>query len=272
MEIRNVGVLVDASRVDEDLVAMASDLARRNHATLIGVAADAPPTVLAAMDGSMGVAGAVYADQYAEIEASLKAAGESFDKLVPRGVRHRWEASVERPDMAVLSIARNLDIIVVGAAPPTSTSRRLDLGAVLLGSGRPVLLPALGLRQFQSAKILVAWKDTREARRALTDALPLLKLAEDVLVVAVDEGDLLAERASMLDIVTWLLSHDVKARGDMLPDTGGVAQTITQSAMDNRAGLIVSGAYGHRRLREWLLGGATIGLIEQTGLSRLLSN
>jgi nucleotide-binding universal stress UspA family protein len=271
MEIRNIGVLVDANGIDQDLVALASDLARHNHATLIGVAAAEPPIILMGMEGG-NAAGAIYADQYAEIEASLAAAGEAFAKLVPHGVKHSWVASVQRPDAAVLSVARKVDLIIVGADLPKTTSSAVDVGAVLLGSGRPVLLPARGMRKLKTSKVLIAWKDTKEARRAVTDALPLLKLAEDVAVVVVDEGNLAAERDSMLDVVAWLASHDVKARGDVLPDAGGVAQTIMRAAADNHADLVVSGAYGHSRLREWLLGGMTHEILEAPGINRLLSN
>lgn len=269
MEIRNIGLLVDPFGIDKDVVALASELARRNHGLLTGVAAAAPPIVLTGMDG--GVAGAVYADQYAELETSLKAAGEAFAGLVPQGVRHRWEWSVQRPDNAILAIARCVDIIVVGAELAQAGPSELDMGSVLLGSGRPVLLPARGLRKLKNARIVVAWKDTREARRATADALPLLKQADDVVVIVVDEGNLAAERASMLDVVGWLVSHEVKARGDVLPDRGGVARTITQAGLDHHADLVVSGAYGHSRLREWLFGGATRDLLAEAGISRLMS-
>lgn len=272
MEIRNIGVLVEAGSIDQDAVALVSDLARRNHAALIGVTAIGPPIVLTGIDGGGDIAGAVYADQYAETEASLTAAGEIFAKLIPQGIKHRWEASIGRPDTAVLAVARSADIIVVApglAQAPVST---FDLGAVLLGSGRPILLPARGVRKLKCANILIAWKDTREARRAIVDALPLLKLAEAIVVVVVDEGNLAAERASMLDVVAWLMSHDVKARGDVLPDTGGVAHAIRQAAAENHADLVVGGAYGHSRLREWLFGGVTRELIEEAGISRLLSS
>lgn len=271
MEIRNIGVLVDATRVDQDLVALASDLARRNHASLVGVGAAEPPIMLMGMEEA-GVAGAVYAEQYAEIEASLAAAGEAFSKLVPKSIKHRWAASIQRPDAAVLAIARQVDIIIVGANPPQAAGSHVDIGAVLLGSGRPVLLPARGVNKLKTSKILVAWKDTKEARRAIVDALPFLKLAEDVAVVVVDEGNLAAERDSMLDVVAWLASHEITARGDVLPDAGGVARTITQAAANNDVDLVVSGAYGHSRLREWLLGGMTREILDASGTNRLLSN
>ncbi|WP_332693376.1 universal stress protein [Devosia sp.] len=272
MEIRNIAVVFNIDSVDPDLVALASDLARRHHATLTGLAAAEPPLVVMGMDGG-AVAASVYAEQQAEIEASLAAAGASFATLVPPGVKRRWIEATQRPDVAIIDMARTVDLIIVGSADPQPRiGSAIDLDAALLGAGRPILVAAAGMRKLKAAKIVVAWKDTKEARRAIVDALPLLKAADDVSVVVVDEGNLATERASMLDAVAWLQSHDVKAHGDVLPDTGGVAQTILQTATAEGADLVVSGAYGHSRLREWLLGGMTRDLLAAHGVSRLFSN
>jgi nucleotide-binding universal stress UspA family protein len=272
MEIRNIAVVLDIDAVDPDLVALASDLARRHHATLVGMAAAEPPIMLMGLDGG-DVAGALYAEQRSQIEASLVVAERSFATLVPSGVRHQWAGTVQRPDVAVVALARIVDLIVVGSPVKASGSgQAIDISAVLLGSGRPVLIAASGERKLKASKIVIAWKDTKEARRAVADSMPLLKAAADVSVVVIDEGNLATERASMLDAVAWLKSHEVKAHGDVLPASGSVAQTIVQAAIDAGADLVVSGAYGHSRLREWLLGGMTRDLLGTPGISRLLSN
>ena len=272
MEIRNIAVVLDIEAIDPDLVALASDLARRHHATLVGVAAAEPPVMLMGLDGG-DVAGALYAEQRSQIEASLAGARQNFAALVPSGVKHQWAEAVQRPDVAIVSLARTVDLIIVGSPVKESgIGQAIDIGAVLLGSGRPVLIAASGQRKLKASKIVIAWKDTKEARRAVADGLPLLKAADDVSVVVVDEGNLATERASMLDAVAWLRSHEVNAHGDVLPDNGGVAQTVIQAATTTGADLVVSGAYGHSRLREWLLGGMTRDLLTAPGISRLLSN
>lgn len=271
MEICNIAVVLDTESIDPDLVAFASELARRHHATLTGVAAAEPPIVMMGMEGG-DIAGAIYAEQRAQIEATIEAAGQSFAGLVPAGVKHRLTQAVQRPDAAAIEIARTVDLIIVGANQAAGTRAGIDIGAILLGAGRPVLIPAHGSRKLKADKIVVAWKDTKEARRAIVDALPFLKAASDVSVIVVDEGNLATERASMLDAVAWLEAHAIKAHGDVLPDIGGVAQTITQAASAAGADLVVSGAYGHSRLRQWLLGGMTRDLLVAPGISRLLSN
>ena len=105
-------------------------------------------------------------------------------------------------------MARTVDLIIIGSQVKESgIGQAIDVEAVLLGSGRPVLIAASGQRKLKASKIVVAWKDTKEARRAVVDALPFLKSADDVSVVVVDEGNLATERASMFDAVAWLRSH-----------------------------------------------------------------
>ena len=141
MEIRNIAVVLDIDVADPDLVALASDLARRHHATLVGIAAAEPPIMLMGLDGG-DVAGPLYAEQRSQIEAFLVAAGQSFAALVPSGVKHQWAGTVQRPEVAVIGLARTVDLIIVGSPIKASGSdQAIDISAVLLGSGRPVLMP-----------------------------------------------------------------------------------------------------------------------------------
>ena len=272
MEIRNIVVGLTIDLVDPDLVAVAVDLAQRYNASLTGFMAAQPPVV--ASMGAGDVAAALYTEQLSEIEASRARARASFAALIPADVRHNWEARVQQPAQGLIGAARMADLIVVGSPPEVRDDgyRSIDIGELLLGAGRPVLIAAAGTKTLKAKKVIVAWKDTREARRAMVDALPLLKLADDVHVVVIDEGNLGAERASMLDVVTWLENHDVKARGDVLPEDGGTARSIASVAKAGDADLIVSGAYGHSRLREWLVGGMTRDLLSNPGIHRFLSN
>lgn len=272
MEIRNIAVVANAGAVDPNLVALASDLARRHHAVLTGIAAAEPPLVVMGMDGG-AVAASVYSEQRAEIEAMLTTSKESFAAMVAPGVKHRWVQAIQQPEVAIINVALAVDLIVIGSPDQKAPlGQAIDVSAVLLGAGRPVLLAADGARRLKAARVLVAWKDTKEARRAIVDALPFLKAADDVAVVVVDEGNLAVERASMLDVVAWLQSHDVKAHGDVLPDIGGIPQTIVQAAHSAGADLIVSGAYGHSRLRQWVFGGMTRELLATPGINRFFSN
>lgn len=270
MEIRNIVLGLTVDSVDPDLVALAVDLAQQNNATLTGFVAAQPP-VMASM-GAGDVAATLYTEQLNEIEAAIATAKAKFDELVPDSLSHSWSAHIQQPALGLIEVARKADLIIVGSTDSDDGDRAIDIGDVLLGAGRPVLIAATGAAKLEVDKIIVAWKDTKEARRAAADALPLLKLASDVYVVVIDEGDLGSERASMLDAVEWLKSHGVAARGDVLPNENGPAKSIANLAQASNAKLIVSGAYGHSRLRQWLVGGMTRDLLGTAGVHRFLSN
>jgi nucleotide-binding universal stress UspA family protein len=272
MEIRNIVVGLTIDAVDADLIALAVDLARHHKASLTGFVAAQPPVV--ASMGAGDVAATLYTEQLNEIEASVAAARDKFAELVPASIKHKWEGRVQQPALGLIDVARTADLIVLGSPGEVRDDgyRTIDVGEVLLGAGRPVLIAAAGSAKLKASKIIVAWKDTKEARRAIVDALPLLKAATEVQLVVIDEGNLAVERASMLDAVAWLESHEVKVRGEVLPNEGGAAQSIASAAQAADVDLIVSGAYGHSRLREWLVGGMTRDLLATPGIHRFLSN
>jgi nucleotide-binding universal stress UspA family protein len=121
--------------------------------------------------------------------------------------------------------------------------------------------------------VLVAWKDTREARRAALDSLPLIKQAEEVtLVQIVERGDHKPSiQASLSDVAAWLARHGVETVTTM-PVASGKPDQLGSVASDIGADLIVAGAYGHSRLREWVWGGVTRDLLTRTKLCSLLSH
>ncbi|MDQ2819760.1 MAG: universal stress protein [Pseudomonadota bacterium] len=118
----------------------------------------------------------------------------------------------------------------------------------------------------------MAWDDSRECRRAVTDALPMLRDAERVSVVQVATDD---EHAAVFEqlhgVVAWLRSHGVGAQSLMLPAAGGPPR-LGAIAVDHACDLIVAGAYGHSRLREWALGGVTRALVAQQQIAVMLSH
>jgi len=121
--------------------------------------------------------------------------------------------------------------------------------------------------------ILVAWKDTPEARRAIVDALPMLRKAKDVTVVEIveDDVDRPAAMSGVNDVVTWLSHHGVLAAEQVPSERGHAGAQLERIASEVGAGLIVAGAYGHLRFREWILGGVTKRLVNPSGRCSLLS-
>jgi|SRR5476651_1200005 nucleotide-binding universal stress UspA family protein len=147
------------------------------------------------------------------------------------------------------------------------------MGALVLQAGRPVLIVPGTIDKLVLGHVIVAWKDTRETRRAALDALPLLKMAARVTVVEVAaEGDLESARLHLEDVVVWLKRHDIAAALLVSASNGDDTGRLNAIAQEQNVDLIVAGAYGHSRLRELVLGGVTHDLLLCPGRCVLVSH
>jgi nucleotide-binding universal stress UspA family protein len=204
-------------------------------------------------------------------ERAMNLDGSAFDFIAVEG---------RSPLIAdeVLNQGRSCDLIVMSATDPNQVSGvELDcIERVVMGAGRPVLvLPRQGTSELKLSDIIVGWNGHREAARAVFDALPLLKAANSVRLVWVDpqkEADLQGAVAGA-DLAESLARHDVKAITEGLP-SGGIdaGAALLQRANDIGAGLIVMGAYGHSRLREFVFGGATRLVLDKMTVPVLMSH
>jgi nucleotide-binding universal stress UspA family protein len=143
-------------------------------------------------------------------------------------------------------------------------------------AGRPVLVVPDTVNWLDLRSVLVAWKDTPEARRAIAAALPLLRKAKDVIVAEIPEGEggQSAAASRVRDVVGWLSRHGISA-SERVPELNEPRDPVVQLeeiAGAAGASLIVAGAYGHSRFRELILGGMTQHLLTQTGRCTLLSH
>lgn len=186
-----------------------------------------------------------------------------------------WRAAQDIPARFVATQARACDLVISGSGGGMSDPCTVpDPADLVMQLGRPLLVvPALTGRADLS-RVLVAWKDNPEARRAVNAALPLLKRAARVLVVGVVEEDVNRDQAQagVADVVGWLVRHEVPATGQIPDEDGNVALQLDRIATTMEAGVIVAGAYGHSRFREWILGGVTQYLVSQTKRCALLSH
>jgi nucleotide-binding universal stress UspA family protein len=176
----------------------------------------------------------------------------------------------------VVKMACSVDLIITGPDSHFSTinaSRGVVVSDLILGAGRPVLLVPLEAEEPDLRRVVVAWKDTREARRATLDALPLLAMAERVTIVEVAKGeDLPAARSGLADVKEWLGRHGVTSKATVLASIGDDGAQLRTFARENEASVIVAGAYGHGRLREWYLGGVTRDLVVHPERCSLVSH
>lgn len=273
MELRSVLVNVGLEPASSDALACAIALATRFDAQIIGLAADLPSMVVAGFDAGTAAVD-LYSIERAEIETRLRAAEEAFQSIVPQGLRKAWRSLVTPPAYALADAARSADLIVTGGtvASTYGETSNVDVGEVVLTSGRPVIVISEGARDIKAERIVIGWKDTREARRAVVDAMPFLHQAKDVVAFTVSEGQREVEQASLKDLLAWLRSHGIEAQGDVLTNENGISNLLEVRARAHRADLVVTGGYGHSRVREWIFGGMTRELLQTNALNRFLSN
>jgi nucleotide-binding universal stress UspA family protein len=273
MSIKSILVHFDINDPAEARLELALQLAEKLDATLVGAAACAFEPIVQP-DGAFAFA-TITVQTKDEIRAQLTEAGQKFTAAAAaRKVKTEWRQSLDLPAEAISRMARSADLILSrpNGQRPWDPFRAADVADIVMKSGRPVLVvPPAGKARI-AERALVAWKDTREARRAVKDAIPILQLAKEVLVATVEEGDSSAK--VLADVVAYLGRHGVAARGEAFErGPGDTASSVLTIAGNFEADLIVAGAYGHSRFREWAFGGVTRDLLSDLPTTQaLLSN
>jgi nucleotide-binding universal stress UspA family protein len=198
-------------------------------------------------------------------------------------VMHHWIAASTYEASAAIAYARCCDLVVAGQFNPHDPLNTVDHGfmdRLLLAVGRPVLIvPRHEARiDITFPHILVAWNGSRDAARAITDALPLLKRAEDITVITahkLTQKEAVQSAIPPPDILAYLRHHALDAvvieQAEHCMDDGDWI-LARSGGLDLRADLIVTGAYGHARLNELLLGGVTRTLLHSAIIPVLMSH
>jgi nucleotide-binding universal stress UspA family protein len=275
MTIRTILVQLELERPHEGVLAVAGDLAERFQAHVIGIAACQPMR----MDYSgVGYAGDFVQVDREEIDQELKAAELEFrSTLAPRVKSISWRSASTTGSLCdyFAGEARSADLVVthVSTGDLLNPTRRINSGGLVMQAGRPVLIVPGHVRTLKMEHAVLAWKDTREARQAALDGLPLLKAASHVTVVAIATKDKLdAARSELDDVVGWLKRHGVEASPVLTTASGDNPTQLQTVAEGQKADLIVAGAYGHSRLQEWALGGVTGDLLMRANICALLAH
>ena len=266
MSYRTVLVHCNDRRRIKRLVEAAGEVASRFNAHLIGLSIS--PPVFVFPGGMPGTPDTIVIDErrqaYHKDNPDLRSAFLEAAAHRQTVVSEWRELEADRASVSEVALehARSADLVIVSQADPAwSGSAYLDATEVLvMGSGRPTLVvPNEGLSSGIGSRVLVAWNDTREAARAVFDALPLIKAASAVKVVRIEAQEAADEIGqAAADICETLQRHGVKCPATEKVSVGGdVGQALTQQALSHRADLMVMGCYGHWRLRELLFGGAS---------------
>ena len=275
MTYATVMVSLALDRSNDACLEIAGQLAKRFNATVIGIAAGELSLPLYFTTGEraqrvIDQGQAVIRNRIGEAEAQFRAAMQDQAATV------EWRCAEDFPTRFIVRQARAADIIVVGAtsgdalANPFMQASTSDL---LMQAGRPLLVVPDARDWLDLRSVLIAWKDTPECRRAVVDALPILREAKNVIVAEIveDEADRSAALSGLEDLVAWLLRHGVVASQRVPGECGNAVAQLDSIASEFDAGLVVAGAYGHSRFREWVFGGVTRRLLTPSSRCSLLS-
>jgi nucleotide-binding universal stress UspA family protein len=273
MSYSTIMVQLDLGQSNESRLQVAGDLAKRFDSGLIGIAAgDIQPMYFA--EGA--AAEKFLAKDRAALEAQMAAAEKNFRaRLKGLSKPPEWRSTLMRPTDYVAQEARAADLIIAG----TTRERidpllQVDAGELVLRTGRPVFVVPAQSTPLSLKTVLVAWKDTREARRAVCDALPLLHQAGQVVVVEIveKESERAAAKSRVEDVAAWLVRRGIAATSIATKELIGVPGQLDVMAQDEGADVIVAGAYGHTRFTEWVFGGVTRDLLRSGKRCALLSH
>lgn len=280
MTLKNILLHMDATDRCDERLKLAGDLALRQDAHLSGLFV-VPEAYYPAHDDGAYYPLEVIDKWEKEERKNAEKVEISFRKFVDsEGIHGEWR-SEQGPLRDVVSLqARYADLTIVGMGNTENSKKYIDpflAEDVVMESGRPVLVvPKAGHFDGFGKRVLVCWNASREAVRAINDAMPLLQLADKVTVLVVNpekpssgyHGDI-----PSADIALHLARHGVNAEAASVKSSqSSIGETILSRAVDTKADMIVAGAYGHSQTREWILGGVSNTLLHDANVPTFLSH
>ena len=266
MTYRSLMVYLDPEQGSEPALRVARELADQFQSKVIGVTAGLPAAPIHA-DGM--IASSVLEVDYDQLNQAIGRCETRFrSALSDLGSSLEWRSAAANPADFLAAEARAADLLVVGRSENYSAfgpHQQLEIGDAVMKAGRPVLVVPPRRTSLAFDRVLVAWKDTAESRKAISAALPLLRKATELTIIEIvsDEGERDAATARVADVANWLSRHAIKASARVELSAGDTGSQFDAIASEARIDVIVAGAYGHARLQEWIFGGVTRHLLRQ---------
>ena len=274
--IKDILVNLDTNPTGDPALDYAMSVAGFFDARLTGVAFSIEPVNPGAIFNGAGAS--IIATYRNEQRAAAHATRDRFKRLAEqanlRSEGHILELGSAGVATTFGQLARNFDLSIIGQPRPNGDSPE---GAIIEGalfnSGRPVLVvPYIQRTGIKLDRVMVCWDGSRNAARAVADALPLLRQAGAVEVVTIDAIERRNEIAGAA-IAEHLVRHGLKIELKTITDRANdVATTMLNHVADSCADLVVMGGYGHTRLRELVLGGATRGMLRSMTVPTLMAH
>jgi nucleotide-binding universal stress UspA family protein len=281
MSYKDLLVVLDSDAAARGCIDLAAALAEGSDAHLVGLYLVPFPEALRPLGYyDPALLHPLYRELREQAREVANRQREVFEHIASiHGLSFEWRAIAEGPDADPALHARYADLTILGQLDPDrgpAQTIRPRPEQVALASGRPVIVvPYAGNFETVGRRVLVAWNASREATRAVNDAMPLLAAAEEVTVLAIDprEGPNGHGEVPGADISLHLARHGVKATIERIVSADIPAgEVLLSRAADLAADLLVMGAYGHYRVRELLLGGATRSILRSMTLPVLMSH
>jgi nucleotide-binding universal stress UspA family protein len=276
MTVKDILVHVDSMPGAEARLQIAVSLASQHSAHLTGLHVKPNPYVPASPDLA-ALPDSFFDDQQQKTDANAAAAKAKFDTAIRKAnIASEWRAVTGYPSDVVRRQARYADLVIVGQHNPGANGQAEDLpDGVLLTTGRPVVVVpyAMPVGSF-ATNVLIAWDDGAQATRAIHDAIPLMAKGAKVTVMAINPADT-GDHGPIpcADICLHLARHGFVAEASSLtaPDAN-VADVLLARAFEEGYDLLVMGAYGHSRLREFVFGGVTAQVLQNMTLPVLMAH
>jgi nucleotide-binding universal stress UspA family protein len=274
--LRDILAFADESLISEARFSLPAALSRHHGARISAVHILENAYAYIPLDAGPG-AGEIMKAQYEAAEQAAAAVETRYRaQCSAHGLEGEWH--VANDWWGALALAGRHDLVIAGQSAsglPTLLSiiRPEDIA---LGVGRPTLVvPAKGRFEAVGKRVVIAWKPTKEAGRAVHDALPLLSQNASVTIIEVSDEDpaQAAKRSGSEDLRRHLARHGFKAVVETVKGSdSSVCATLLSRADKLKADLVVMGAYGHTRLRELILGGVTRSMLQNMTIPVLMSH
>ncbi|WP_270939103.1 universal stress protein [Falsiroseomonas oryzae] len=280
MAIKDILVHLDTTPASAARLDLAAGLAQRHAAHLAGLyVVDVALPVMAGgeMGGGAFIAEMIESMRQAALEEGTKIEATFRARLARDGLAGEWRQVEGTTAGQVALHGRYADLVVLGQPDAGGESPAgAAVEAALFETGRPVLVvPHAGVPALPGRRVLVGWNASREASRALHDALPLLAGAESVTVLTInaDPGSTEHGQEPGADIARHLARHDLPVTVRRITGADiSAGDLLLNEAADLGSDLLVMGGYGHSRLREFVLGGATRTLLGQMTVPVLMAH
>jgi len=281
MSYKDLLVVLDSEAAARGRIDLAATLAERFSAHLVGLyplPVPQRPRDLGYYDPAL--LDPFFRDLRERAREAADTVREQFEHVANlRSLSAEWRLVTEGPDADPALHARYVDLTILGQLDPDrgdTEMLRPRPEQITFASGRPILVvPYAGHFENVGRRAVVAWNATREAARAVHDAMPLLIAAEVVTVLTIDPREGRQGQGELLgaDISLHLARHGVKAQVERTVSADlPVGEVLLSRIADLAADLLVMGAYGHSRMRELLLGGATRSLLRSMTIPVLMSH